>query len=158
MSGVVEKKCCRAAPVIFAIFVGPRERRGKELKWFLLRVILQTSVDICGNVPNFVKNTKHDRHFAWRLNAFSKGPPVQVKRLSLGNVKLVHSNVFFMRNVHQFNIQYSLYLSREFFVINKGIWSYTSTTCYVKYGLRPVYVQRMLFWNSERIIKILPIS
>jgi hypothetical protein len=158
MSGIVEKKCCKAAPVIFAIFVCPRERSGKELNWFLLRVTLQTSVDICENVPNFVKNTKHDRHFAWRLNAFSKGPPVQVKRLSLGNVKIGHSNVFFMNNVHQFNIQHSLYLSRECFVINKGIWSHTSTTCYEKYDLRPMYVQWMLFWNSERIIKILPMS
>jgi len=64
----------------------------------------------------------------------------------------------FTNNVHQFNIQYTLFLSREFFVINKGIWSYKSTTWYENYGLRPEYEPRMLFLSYEVIIKILPMS
>ena len=66
--------------------------------------------------------------------------------------------MFFTKNVHQFNIQYTLFLSPEFFVINKGIWPYTSKTWYENYGLRPEYESRMLFLNSEVIIKILPMS
>jgi hypothetical protein len=146
MSGVFEKKCYKAAPVFFFLHFGLSawEWRGQQLQCFLLRVILHMSVEICENIPIFLKS-ENITQFAWRLYAFPGAPPVGIE-----SVKIVQNNVFFTKNVHQFNIQYTLFLSREFFVINKELWSYMSKTWYEKYGLRHEYEPRMLFFKFRR--------
>jgi len=78
------------------------ERRGQQLQCYLLRVILQISVEICENIPIFVKIREHNGHFPWTLYAFPEATPVGIEGVKIGK-----NNVFF--NEECTPVQYSVH-------------------------------------------------